>query len=238
MPVRPNAYSRQWFEFFHIKIAEARTIQETTFVGHCAPLPNFARIADVCCGMGRHARVLSSCGYAVTGIDCDEHAIVKARELAGGPDYMIADIREYQPEQNAFDAIIVMGQSFGHFDAQTNRAVLGRLTTGLRKGGRLILDLWNPEFFAAHQGQRELHTPGGVVGENKCIRDDRLLVHLEYPDGKREQFEWQLFTPQRMAALAHSLDLAVLLCCMDFVPAKPPSPANPRIQFLLERSYG
>jgi ubiquinone/menaquinone biosynthesis C-methylase UbiE len=35
---------------------EARTIRETEFVCRSAPLPEFRKILDVCCGMGRHAR--------------------------------------------------------------------------------------------------------------------------------------------------------------------------------------
>ena len=93
-----NAYSRRWFELFHIGIGEARTIQEATFVCRCAPLPDFRKLADVCCGMGRHARALSNQGYSVIGIDRDAAAIAKARELAGGPSYVHADIRDYRPE--------------------------------------------------------------------------------------------------------------------------------------------
>ena len=104
--------------------------------------------------MGRHARLLSSRGYSVTGVERDAQAVARARELAGGPDYFQADLREYQPESGAYDAIIVMSQSFGYFDATTNREVLERLARGLRRGGRIILDLWNPDFFAGHQGAR------------------------------------------------------------------------------------
>lgn len=64
-----NVYSRQWFEFFHIGIGEART--KTAFICRCAPLPDFRKVLDVCCGMGRHARALGSRGYSVTGIDRD-----------------------------------------------------------------------------------------------------------------------------------------------------------------------
>src|SRR6202043_20187 len=90
MQAEPNIYSRQWFEFFHVGIDEARTTQETEFVCRCAPLPNFQRILDVCCGMGRYARALSNRGYSVTGIDRDADAIVNARGLSGGPDYVTA----------------------------------------------------------------------------------------------------------------------------------------------------
>jgi SAM-dependent methyltransferase len=236
MRAEPNAYSRRWFEFFHVGIGDARTIQETGFVCRCAPLPDFLKLADVCCGMGRHARALSSRGYSVTGIDRDAHAIAKARELAGGPSYVHADIRDYRPEPGTFDVAIVMSQSFGYFDPITNRDVLGRLAAGLREGGRVILDLWNQEFFAAHQGERELKTARGVVQESKRLDGDRLYVHLDYPDGAHEEFEWQLFTPAQMIALAQSIGLGLMLSCTDFDTTITPSPARTRIQFVLERS--
>ena len=236
MRAEPNAYSRQWFEFFHVGIGEARTIQEATFVCGCAPLPDFQKLADVCCGMGRHARALANRGYSVVGIDRDADAIAQARDKAGGPSYVVADIRDYQPAPEAFDAAIVMGQSFGHFDAGTNRAVLRRLADGIRKRGRVILDLWNPDFFAVHQGKRSLETTRGVVRENKRVNGDQVFVELDYPDGAHEQFEWQLFTPAKMISLAQSVGLDLMLSCTDFDTTITPSPAKPRIQFVLERS--
>src|SRR5437667_12403626 len=194
MRAESNVYSRQWFDFFHVSIDEARTIQETTFVCRCAPLPDFRKLVDVCCGMGRHARALSNRGYSVIGIDRDADIILKARELAGGLNYVVADIREYRPERGAFDVAIVMSQSFGYFDAATNRDVLGRLAASVREGGGVILDLWNQDSFATPQGERELETASGVVRERKRIARDRLCVHLDYPDGDHEQSEWQLFS--------------------------------------------
>jgi SAM-dependent methyltransferase len=233
---RQNLYSNRWFEFFHAGIDEARTIRETEFVCRCAPLPEFRKILDVCCGMGRHARELSDRGYSVTGIDRDTDAIAKARELGGGPNYAVADLRDYQTEADAFDAAIVMGQSFGHFDAETNRDIFQRLASGIRKGGRIILDLWNPEFFKAHQGERQLKTSRGVVCENKRVDDNRLFVQLDYPDGVHEQFEWQLFTPAEMAKLANSVGSALLVSCSGFGTSNLPSPVDPRTQFVLERT--
>ncbi|HWX15314.1 MAG TPA: class I SAM-dependent methyltransferase [Chthoniobacterales bacterium] len=235
-PAEPNLYSHQWFEFFHVGIDRARTRQETEFICRCAPLPEFRKILDVCCGMGRHARALSNRGYSVTGIDRNADVIAKARELAGGRSYVVANIRDYQPAPETFDAAIMLGQSFGHFDDGTNRAVLRRLADGVRKSGRVILDLWNPDFFASHQGARELKTARGVVKENKRMDGDRLRVQLAYPDGDPEEFEWQLFTPPKMISLAQSVGLALLLSCTDFSSTITPSPAKPRIQFVFERS--
>jgi SAM-dependent methyltransferase len=231
----PNAYSHRWFKFFHINIAETRTNREIDFICACAPLPRFRKVVDVCCGMGRHARALFSRGYSVTGVDRDAAAIAKARDLAGGPTYIQTDVRSYQPHTCAYDLAIIMSQSFGYFDAATNRDVLRRLAAGVREGGRVILDLWSAEFFAAHQGERDLELPGGTARERKRVEDSRLFVHLDYPDGAYDDFEWELFGREQIASLADSTDLELIIACADFDRAVEPSPSNPRIQFVLER---
>lgn len=186
--------------------------------------------------MGRHARALSKLGYSAVGVDRDADVIAQARDLGGGPTYVVADIRNHQLEADAFDAVIVMGQSFGHFDAETNRDILRRLAAGARRRGRVILDLWNPEFFEAHQGERALETSRGTVRENKRVDSDRLFVRLAYPDGGHEEFEWQLFAPAEMKQLASSAGLALLVSCSGFEATSLPSPADPRIQLVLEQA--
>jgi SAM-dependent methyltransferase len=176
----PNTYSQQWFTSFHVPILDARTKVEADFVCYFAPLPDFSRIADVCCGMGRHARALVKRGYLVTGIDRDQSMLARARALGGGPTYIQADVRDYRPESCACDALIIMGQSFGHFDAATNQAILGRLAAGLRHGGRMLLDLWSPDFFESHQGERDFRLPEGALHETKRVEDDRLFVHVSH----------------------------------------------------------
>lgn len=236
MRIEPNAYSHRWFEFFHFGIPDARTAREITFICECAPLPQFQRVLDVCCGMGRHARALSSQGYSIVGVDRDRDAITRARDLGGGPTYVHADVREYAPPSAAFDIAIVMSQSFGHFDRATNFDVLRRLGAGLRTRGRLILDLWSPQFFEVHSGDSDFDTASGTVRERKRVDGDRLLVDLEYPDGGQDRFEWQLFSPDQMAAFAHATGLMLSFACTDFDPKTPPSTNNPRIQFLFERT--
>lgn len=230
-----NTYSRHWFHSFHAGIPEERTEREAAFICACAPLPSFQKVLDVCCGTGRHARALAARGYAVTGVERDATAVAQAREMEGGPSYIQADVRDYRPEPAAHDLAIVMSQSFGYFDAAGNRHLLQRLANGIRDGGRIILDLWNPEFFAAHQGRRELQTPGGLVFESKQVEGDRLLVRLDYPGGGQDRFEWQLFTPTEMRSMAESVGLHLTIVCTDFDPATSPSPENPRIQFVLQR---
>src|ERR1700741_3723080 len=95
-----NSYSSHWFDFFSDSISDDRTDKETEFICAVAPLPEFRRVLDVCCGTGRHARSLASRGYAVTGVERDTAAIAKARQLEGGPDYIQEDVRDYRPARN------------------------------------------------------------------------------------------------------------------------------------------
>jgi len=230
-----NTYSQQWFTSFHVPISDVRTRAEAEFVCSFAPLPDFSRIADVCCGMGRHARALAKRGYLVTAIDRDQRMLARARELGGGPRYIQADVRDYRPESCEYDAIIIMGQSFGHFDAATNQMILDRLVSGLRRRGRLLLDLWNRDFFKARQGERDFQLSDGAVHETNRVEDDRLFVQLTYPTGGQECFEWQLFAPESIAAVATPLGLRLIGCCSDFLDSVLSCSSKPRIQFILER---
>jgi SAM-dependent methyltransferase len=231
----PNAYSSCWFESFHVGIEETRTEKEVAFICACAPQPQFRRVLDICCGMGRHARALARRGYEVTGIERNPLAVTRARELGGGPTYCEADVQDYQLAIAAYDLAIVMSQSFGYFDTPANHDLLQRIANGVRDGGRIILDLWNPEFFAAHQGQRDLQTPVGLVHETKRVEGDRLFVTLDYPHGERDDFEWQLFTRSEMCSLAESVELHLAIVCTNFDAATNPSRENPRIQFVLQK---
>jgi SAM-dependent methyltransferase len=233
--IQTNSYSSDWFKFFHAGIAESRTKEEVDFICAAAPLPRFRDVLDVCCGMGRHARALAQRGYVVTGVERDASAIGRARELAGGVDYIEADVRNYAPREGAYDLEILMSQSFGYFEAAANEDLLKRLASGLREGGRVILDLWNHAFFAAHEGARDFDLPSGRVRERKHLEKGRLFVHLDYPGGGADDFEWQLYTPAEMRSLAEGAGLSLVVVCTDFNATTKPDDHNPRLQFVLER---
>ena len=229
-----NSYSPAWFEFFHVGIPAARTELETAFIQESCPLPRFARLLDVCCGMGRHARALAAAGYTVTGVERDPQAVAVARGKGGGPVYVQADVRAYRPAAGSLDAAVIMSQSFGYFDPDTNRDLLARLGEALRPAGRLVLDLWNPDFFLPRQGQRTFQLPAGAVHETTRMEGRRLFSRLDYPAGSFDEFEFQTFSAVEMERFVRPLDLRLVTACTDFNAAVAPSADKPRIQFVLE----
>lgn len=228
-----NVYSAQWFRFFHVGIPVGRTERETAFLARVCPRPDFTCVLDLCCGMGRHARALAALGYGVTGVERDADAVTAARAQAAGPTYVQADVREYQPPAGAFDAVVVMSQSFGYFDAATNGRLLGMWAGALRPGGRVVLDLWNPAFFLPRQGQRTFDLPGGTVRETTRVERGRLFSRLDYPNGGHDAFEFQTFSEEEIVRFAAPYGLALAVACTDFDPSQPPSADNPRVQFVL-----
>jgi hypothetical protein len=78
--------------------------------------------------------------------------------------------------------------------------------------------------------------PAGIVREDKRVSDGRLFVHLTYPDGAEEEFEWQLFTVTEMQALAESVGLTMIVAGTDFNAITKPAGNKPRLQCVLERS--
>jgi SAM-dependent methyltransferase len=103
-----------------------------------------ARVLDLGCGAGRHARQLAESGLRVTGIDLSAASIAQARR-AGQPGlrFLRRDMRE--PFGNReFDCVFNLFTSFGYFDDErTHERVVANISRSLRPGGRLVLDYLN-----------------------------------------------------------------------------------------------
>jgi SAM-dependent methyltransferase len=232
--VSVNEYTRQWQATFAGTVAAdaARADQETAFLARVLPLPEFRRVLDVPCGLGRHARRLASLGYAVTGVDRDDAVLAEARAQAPDVDFRALDVRELRRLDGEFDATINMWQSFGWFDEETNRDVLAATAEKLRPQGRLVIDTFDRRFFETHPEPRVFQ---GGVKETRSVAEDRLHVTLRYPNGESEEFDFQLFTPEELADFASGAGFERVLICAEFDPDVEANAAQPRFQLVLER---
>jgi SAM-dependent methyltransferase len=101
-----------------------------------------------------------------------------------------------------------------------NLRVLDAMRRKLVPGGRLVLELYNREFFETHQGVREIRP--GVV-ESKWVQGRRLHVHLNYGDGSQEELEWEVFTPAELRKYVGMRSIHEVS-----------SPGAPRMRFVFE----
>lgn len=231
-----NAYTRQWFEVFLETVPSDWTAAEVE--GICAHLPvaSHPRLLDVCCGPGRHARHLAEAGYDVTGVDRDPEAIRQARAGAPTARFLELDQRDLRRIAGPFDGAVVLWQSFGYFDRARNDQVLADIAGLLRPGGRLLLDLFHPGFFEAHQGRSTSVRDSRCLAITNALDGSRLTSTIEYVDGTTESMDWELFTPEAIAARAAPFGLQEVERCVWWDETREPTAGEQRFQMVLEKT--
>lgn len=157
------------------------------FVRHASLTPN-DRILDLCCGQGRHAIELARRGFSqIQGLDQSTYLIDIARQRAqdAGVDvpFDCGDARHLPFDDDTFDAVLLLGNSFGYFDASSDdRVVLKEVRRVLRPGGRVLLDLTDGDYtrerFAARSWEwvSDQHL---VCRERELADDEQRLVARE-----------------------------------------------------------
>ncbi|MFO1321868.1 MAG: class I SAM-dependent methyltransferase [Burkholderiales bacterium] len=146
-------------------------------------LPAGARILDVACGEGRNAVWLASLGHRVTGFDISPLAIGKARALADARkvqvNLRVADVRTWEWEPGAFDAVVCVFIQFASPEVRT------RLFEGFRStlapGGIVLLQGYTPKQLEYRTGgpgdASHLYTPALLESALTGFEMLRLEAH-------------------------------------------------------------
>ncbi|RJP73696.1 MAG: class I SAM-dependent methyltransferase [Candidatus Zixiibacteriota bacterium] len=105
------------------------------------PLPDDARILDLCCGTGQLTRSLSGLGYRVTGLDGSAEMLRFARQNAPGVDLIHAPAQRFHLPP-AFHGALSAFDSLNHIlDRQELSAAFANVYAALLPGGRFLFDL-------------------------------------------------------------------------------------------------
>ncbi len=180
-----------------------------------------SRVLDVGCGGGRHAILLQERGYRVTGVDLCDALLDLARQRwderhrgQPGPVFVAGDMRSL-PVEGDFDAAVLMDVALGVFsDEADNLMALAEVADRLRPGGRLVLELYNP-FFWAHRNSTQHLPPGALASDVDLVRTyrfDPLRGRVEdsivvFEDGTRRVIPTQslrAWTPPEILALVQT----------------------------------
>lgn len=234
-----TTYSATWFDTFLPADDPPSVDREVAFVLQHLPRPDHRRVLDVACGVGRHARALASLGYEILGVDSSEAALAAARDGApAGATFLQHDMRDLDGlGQSDFDAVLCLWQSFGALGQEGNRAVLASMARRLRPGGRLLLDVYHRDALVRLPAEEREVRQGREVRTIRALDGDTYRVRLTYSDSEdRDVFEWQVFTPDALAAEGALCGLSPLLACAWFDADIPASPEHVRMQLLFERN--
>jgi SAM-dependent methyltransferase len=110
-------------------------------VNRIAPQPG-ERFLDLATGTGWTARLLSSRGATVTGVDIGTGVIEAAKTIAPEIDFRVADAEALPFEDSSFDAVT---STFGVMFVAQPEIAAREMARVCRTGGRLGLLTWVPE---------------------------------------------------------------------------------------------
>lgn len=150
-------------------------------------LPRGARILDLACGKGRHARHLAEKGYDVTGLDISFASIAFARQ------FEFERLTFYQHDMrlpyriNYYDAVMNMFTSFGYFlHDRDHLLALKNVHKGLQSGGLFLLDYFNAKWVRQHLVHDDVKMVDNIEFHlKKSIRGGHVFKTVEFQTGGR-----------------------------------------------------
>ncbi|MCC6458876.1 MAG: class I SAM-dependent methyltransferase [Saprospiraceae bacterium] len=187
---------REWFEdwfdspYYHILYQSHDELEARKFIDlllQVLSLAPDARVLDLACGKGRHARYLMEKGFDVTGLDIAASNIAHARQFENDRlSFYRQDMR--RPfRYNYFDAIVNMFTSFGYFQSDKDHFnTLKNIQQGLNSKGVFFLDFFNAQSVRENMVRHEVKFLGGVEFQvTKTIRKDHVFKRVEFEAGGR-----------------------------------------------------
>jgi len=139
-----TAFRKQYLDLYYHR-DDVAAKGEATFAARALGLEAGARVVDVACGAGRHARALGELGMRAVGIDLSRDLLAEANGIVR----VRADMRAL-PFRGTFDAATSFFTSFGYFDDAGNAAAVTSIARSLRPGGMFLLDFLNAVAVEAH----------------------------------------------------------------------------------------
>lgn len=177
-----------------------------------------ARILDVGCGRGRHARVLAQRGYRVTGLDLSERAIEQARRRTEAADraldFHVQDMRAPMGEAG-YDGVVNLFTAFGYFENDADhRRALRHMADALHPNGWFVQDFMNTPHVIETLVPEDIRTEDGVrIEQRRWVEDGRINKTITlHQNGSTRTFREsvRLFTLYDFEQLYEDVGLALV----------------------------
>jgi len=132
------------------------TKTEADFFLECTGAQPEDHILDLCCGQGRHSLELARRGFEnIDGLDRSHYLVRRARTAARADNIPIrfreGDARNLPYQNDAFEHVWLVGNSFGYFQTQQDdERVLREAARVLKPGGILLIDVADGAYLRRH----------------------------------------------------------------------------------------
>lgn len=175
-----------------------------------------SKILDLCCGQGRHSIELARRGWKnIEGIDRSRYLIQRAKAVAKkealGIKFHEGDARKLQFSTDTFDSVMILGNSFGYFEApQDDLKVLMEVFRILKPRGKLLIDVADGDYMHNHYQPRswEWIDKKHFVCRERCISSDgerlisrEVITHTEKGVLADQFYAERLYTRESIAEL-------------------------------------
>jgi len=172
-----------------------------------------ARLLDLACGRGRHAKHFVAHGFLVVGADISAESIAEARIAVPGAEFFVHDMREALPEAR-FDAIACLFTSLGYFDSlDDDQRVFDAVAAMLLPGGRFVLDFMNSPLVLRELVADEAHQVDDMrFRVSRRCESDVIVKRIDVVEnGIEHHFEErvQALSPDQLEAMAVRAGLTI-----------------------------
>lgn len=146
------------------------------------------RVLDLCCGQGRHSLELARSGFMnVEGLDRSHYLIQRAKAQGKKESLSIkfreGDARKLPYAPDTFDAVMILGNSFGYFETvNDDLRVLKEVARILKPWGKLLVDVTDGKYLRNNFQPRSwewIDSEHFVCRERSLSHDKQRLISRE-----------------------------------------------------------
>ena len=227
-------YSTEWFETYAATVPASFTDADLRGITATLQLDRYPRILDVGCGIGRISGPLSSRGYSVTGVDISVDALLTASRRAPGPRYIVLDQRHIGQMKWVFDGALYLWNSLGFVGRSADLETLVGVAAALRPGGKVVFDLYHPDWLDRNPRSGE-PDDRGAVSIRRWTRAGRCFHEIRYANGQVDDIQFNVYRPEEVRDLSRRAGLEPGVEMAWWSPESHPSPESPRYQLICTR---
>lgn len=164
------------------------TRHEIAFFSEILQIQPDAKVLDLCCGQGRHSLELARRGLKnVEGLDRSHYLIQKGKATAKKENLSVkfreGDARKLPYPPDTFDAVVILGNSFGYFETKhDDLKVLEEISRILKPDGKILIDVTDGEYLRKNFQPRSWEWIGKkqfVCRERSLSKDEDRLISRE-----------------------------------------------------------